>query len=765
MADLASAWLGGSQQAIDYAWRRHTADLQMREEERKAKEFAYQEDAWNKAQQYMQPATPEQLAGLLPVGAEAPTAALPAAPQGPLPGQGAPPASLGAQPTGAAQPTAQTQTAPAPTVQRLPFTTPLEANNLQPPTVYQQQFGQAAPQDTTALQQRLIELGYMTPQQVATGPGVYGPRTTAAVQQFQQERGLPVTGQYDAATQEAMNTQYPGAQPLAPGEMLAPEVNVTASPIPELVTRKRVEYVPAEAVQADQPTVENGIPSQVPMPTAPTPEAVQQAVSQFTQDLQRGQEAYNAEREWRRLTRAREVAAIASRMPLVGFRAAMGNAVIDVPSLMQTYNQASEMYAKALVNNGELPLLDAIAISEGYSVSVDGNGNYRLAMPDQEQQLTHEFGISRPQAAVVMTLFDIGAQNGGTISIEDAREYMPILAAFPSIFQYRDGNSRDILTDENGNLMLNQSFLAKAQARYDQVTDSKQMLAAQRNAVAQMNATGRWYDTFDKMVQRYDNGMPENVAQNLANQYNSMTGGDYTAADIQAQWAAARYTPEMEEQAKARGREQAAQIARDLEQIRQNNRLSLAEKRGAIAASLRRLGASLTPRRGGTGRGTAAGAADAGVATRQVVTEENRAAFEAMRPVVTSLIARIDNEDDNEMFAQVFAEGTPARAALDAFKKDNVSTNIAGAIPTVRNLQLMRTIHGAIADAGASDLFDFSGAMLDPTVQVGTGRNAVYNTVTPAGGSAAGSLRVGQVEDGYRYIGGDPGNQSSWEPI
>lgn len=43
------------------------------------------------------------------------------------------------------------------------------------------------------LQDFLVSQGLMTPQQVATGPGVYGPQTTAAVQKYQEQLGVDNT--------------------------------------------------------------------------------------------------------------------------------------------------------------------------------------------------------------------------------------------------------------------------------------------------------------------------------------------------------------------------------------------------------------------------------------------------------------------------------------------------------------------------------------------------------------------------------------------
>lgn len=56
--------------------------------------------------------------------------------------------------------------------------------NLQP--------GQTGP-EVKKLQDFLVSKGLMTPQEVATGPGIYGPRTTAAVKKFQEQNGVDNT--------------------------------------------------------------------------------------------------------------------------------------------------------------------------------------------------------------------------------------------------------------------------------------------------------------------------------------------------------------------------------------------------------------------------------------------------------------------------------------------------------------------------------------------------------------------------------------------
>lgn len=86
--------------------------------------------------------------------------------------------------------------------------------NLQP--------GQTGP-EVAQLQQFLQSQGLMTPEDIATGPGIYGPRTTAAVQKWQRKMGVDNTsgpgywgprsiaaasGNAGPETQESVDRQY-----------------------------------------------------------------------------------------------------------------------------------------------------------------------------------------------------------------------------------------------------------------------------------------------------------------------------------------------------------------------------------------------------------------------------------------------------------------------------------------------------------------------------------------------------------------------------
>jgi muramidase (phage lysozyme) len=55
------------------------------------------------------------------------------------------------------------------------------------------------------LQNSLVRLGHLTREQVSTGPGIFGPRTEAAVKDFQRDNHLPVNGRWDSATQRVLN--------------------------------------------------------------------------------------------------------------------------------------------------------------------------------------------------------------------------------------------------------------------------------------------------------------------------------------------------------------------------------------------------------------------------------------------------------------------------------------------------------------------------------------------------------------------------------
>lgn len=59
------------------------------------------------------------------------------------------------------------------------------------------------------LQRRLVELNYLTPQQVSTGPGLFGRQTEAALKRFQADHGIRQTGALGPLTYRALRTASP----------------------------------------------------------------------------------------------------------------------------------------------------------------------------------------------------------------------------------------------------------------------------------------------------------------------------------------------------------------------------------------------------------------------------------------------------------------------------------------------------------------------------------------------------------------------------
>jgi hypothetical protein len=104
------------------------------------------------------------------------------------------------QPTQTAQPSAQTTTQQVATTAQQPTNAP--QTNLQPG---------AQGQQVNELQSMLQTLGYLTPPQIATGPGIYGPATTAAVAKLQKDLGVQTGGNegfYGPKTREALKNKY-----------------------------------------------------------------------------------------------------------------------------------------------------------------------------------------------------------------------------------------------------------------------------------------------------------------------------------------------------------------------------------------------------------------------------------------------------------------------------------------------------------------------------------------------------------------------------
>jgi peptidoglycan hydrolase-like protein with peptidoglycan-binding domain len=75
--------------------------------------------------------------------------------------------------------------------------------------------GQSGPQ-VRQLQEGLVSLGYLSARDMATGPGVYGPKTEAAVKRLQSASGLSPTGVYEASTRQALTQALTPTTPTDP---------------------------------------------------------------------------------------------------------------------------------------------------------------------------------------------------------------------------------------------------------------------------------------------------------------------------------------------------------------------------------------------------------------------------------------------------------------------------------------------------------------------------------------------------------------------
>lgn len=73
-----------------------------------------------------------------------------------------------------------------------------------------------------ALQDQMIKYGYLTPEEKATKPGRFGPRTETAVKNFQRNNGLDANGTFDAPAQAAIQQLNDGVRRGSTGGVVLP---------------------------------------------------------------------------------------------------------------------------------------------------------------------------------------------------------------------------------------------------------------------------------------------------------------------------------------------------------------------------------------------------------------------------------------------------------------------------------------------------------------------------------------------------------------
>jgi peptidoglycan hydrolase-like protein with peptidoglycan-binding domain len=76
--------------------------------------------------------------------------------------------------------------------------------------------------EVDALQDQMIKYGYLTPEEKATKPGRFGPRTEGAVKNFQRHNELDTNGTFDAPTQAAIQQLNDGVRRESRGGVVLP---------------------------------------------------------------------------------------------------------------------------------------------------------------------------------------------------------------------------------------------------------------------------------------------------------------------------------------------------------------------------------------------------------------------------------------------------------------------------------------------------------------------------------------------------------------
>ncbi len=164
--------------------------------------------------------------------------------------------------------------APTPPPATPPSTTP-PTTGLPQATLRQGDRGEAV----RTLQQSLIRLGYMTEAAYNTGPGIFGPRTDAALRAFQRDAGITVDGIYGPQTRQALTQALARVQGSAstytvrPGDTLSQIAQRHGTTVDELVRLNNIRnpnlIYPGQELRLPP---SSGTPAPAPAPRpAPTP--------------------------------------------------------------------------------------------------------------------------------------------------------------------------------------------------------------------------------------------------------------------------------------------------------------------------------------------------------------------------------------------------------------------------------------------------------------------------------------------------------------
>jgi predicted chitinase/murein DD-endopeptidase MepM/ murein hydrolase activator NlpD len=117
------------------------------------------------------------------------------------------------------------------------------------------------------LQSALVNLGFMTQEQMNTGPGIFGPQTEASLKNFQAANGVPNTGFYGPMTREALTRAAGGSSGPTQPEPSQPEPSAPRFTVPQSDLQRGMQG--EEVRQLQSALVSLGHMTQAQMDTGP----------------------------------------------------------------------------------------------------------------------------------------------------------------------------------------------------------------------------------------------------------------------------------------------------------------------------------------------------------------------------------------------------------------------------------------------------------------------------------------------------------------